>query len=165
MQIESRLGQGTTVSMYLPRSGQVERRAVPRGTASGPMDRLPRGEEQILVVEDEHAIRAVLVHLLRSLGYRVLEAEDGPGALSQLNAGEQIDLLLTDVVLPNGLSGGALAADAKTLRPEIKVLFSSGYTRNVLIRDRRLEEGVHLLTKPFRLGDLAMTVRRVLDLG
>jgi len=164
MQIESRLGVGTRVSMYLPRSEHGERRGVPR-VASWPVDGLPGGEERILVVEDEHAIRAVLVHLLRSLGYGVLEAEDGPGALAHLERSEGVDLLLTDVVLPNGISGGALAADAKALRPEIKVLFSSGYTRNALIRDRRLEEGVHLLTKPFRLAELANTVRRVLDLG
>jgi PAS domain S-box-containing protein len=164
MQIESRLHAGTTVSMYLPRAAPSERRAAPRAAGS-PAEGLPRGKEQILVVEDEHAIRAVLVHLLRTLGYTVLEAEDGPGALRHLQAGTSVDLLLTDVVLPNGISGGALAADAKALRPEIKVLFSSGYTRNVLIRDRRLEEGVHLLTKPFRLAELATTVRRVLDVG
>jgi PAS domain S-box-containing protein len=162
MQIESRVGEGTTVHLYLPRAMETERRAVPRAPG-GPMAALPRGEELILVVEDEHAIRQVLVYLLQSLGYRVLEAEDGPGALKHLKGDDCIDLLLTDVVLPNGISGGLLAADAKEMRPEIKVLFSSGYTRNVLIRDRRLEEGVHLLTKPFRLAELATTVRRVLD--
>jgi PAS domain S-box-containing protein len=163
MQIESRVGEGTTVRMYLPRAVHAERRAVPR-TGGDSTDALPRGEERILVVEDEHAIRQVLVYLLRSLGYKVLEAEDGPDALKHLEQDSVIDLLLTDVVLPNGISGGVLAANAKALRPEIKVLFSSGYTRNVLIRDRRLEEGVHLLTKPFRLAELATTVRRVLDL-
>ena len=164
MQIASRVGEGTTVRMYLPRALATEGRMVAR-TGGGPIEGLPRGEEQILVVEDEHAIRHILVSLLRSLGYRVLEAEDGPMAMRYLEEEPGIDLLLTDVVLANGISGGQLAADAQAMRPAIKVLFSSGYTRNVLIHDRRLEEGVHLLTKPFRLVELATAVRRVLDTG
>ena len=162
MQIDSHPHRGTTVELYLPRAVDVERRTVPRPPNSH-IEGLPRGEEQILIVEDEHAIRTILAHLLRSLGYSVLEAEDGPQAMHHLEQPGRIDLLLTDVVLPNGISGGLLANDARALRPQIKVLFSSGYTRNVLIHDRRLEEGVHLLTKPFRLAELATMVRRVLD--
>jgi len=128
------------------------------------MEELSRGEEQILVVEDEHAIREMQAYLLRLLGYRVLEAEDGHGAMEHLRHADGIDLLLTDVMLPNGISGGTLAAKAKAMRPKIKVLFSSGYTHNVLVHDRRLEEGVHLLTKPFRVAELAGAVRRLIDL-
>jgi PAS domain S-box-containing protein len=164
LQIESQINAGTSIHLYLPRAHP----AVPATPAANPASfrrRLPRGgKERILVVEDEHAIRTVLVSILRTLGYTVLEAEDGPTALTHLRQPGHIDLLLTDVVLPNGISGGLLAADARILRPGIKVLFSSGYTRNVLIRDRRLEEGVHLLTKPFHLAELATAVRQVLDL-
>ena len=161
LRIQSTPGVGTNILLYLPRTRSSSQ---PTPQPEVVINRsFPRGQETVLVVEDEAPIRMVIVALLRSLGYSVLEAEDGPSALIHLEKTPDIDLLLTDVVLPNGISGALLATDARLTHSGIRVLYSSGYTRNALTRDRRLEEGVHLLTKPFRLEDLAVSVRNVLD--
>jgi PAS domain S-box-containing protein len=160
LRIHSTPGIGTNILLYLPRA-QSSSQPTPQPELVVNRS-FPQGRETVLVVEDEAPIRMVIVALLRSLGYSILEAEDGPSALIHLQANPHIDLLLTDVVLPNGISGALLATDARLTHPGIRVLYSSGYTRNALTRDRRLEEGVHLLTKPFRLEELAVTVRNVL---
>jgi PAS domain S-box-containing protein len=161
LRIHSKPGVGTNILLYLPRTQSSSQPTPPPEVVVNRT--FPRGQETVLVVEDEAPIRMVIVTLLRSLGYSVHEAEDGPAALIHLQNAGEIDLLLTDVVLPNGISGALLATDARITHPGIRVLYSSGYTRNALTRDRRLEEGVHLLTKPFRLEDLAVSVRNVLD--
>ena len=159
VKIYSELGQGTSVKIYLPRfSGPSaphvdESGPVPEGTAS----------ETILVVEDDDDVRTYSVESLRELGYRVLEAHDGPSALSLLERQPRVDLLFTDVVLPSGLTGAQVAADARKIRPDLKVLFTTGYARNAIIHQGRLDRGVQLLTKPFTFAELAEKVRDVLD--
>jgi signal transduction histidine kinase len=151
---------GTTVRIYLPRliGGRYEEdvpelNMAPEGS----------GKETILVVEDNEDVRAYSVETLRELGYQVIEAQDGPSALRVLERQAVVDLLFTDVVLPNGLNGERLARDARVLRPRIKVLFTTGYSRNAIVHHGRLDAGVQLIAKPYSYADLATKVRDVLD--
>ncbi|MFC4314169.1 ATP-binding protein [Steroidobacter flavus] len=160
VKIYSEVGQGTTVKIYLPRFEAAGAESdVPAAVP------IPEGssQETVLVVEDEEAVRAYSVDALRDLGYRVVEAADGPSALRLLESAGNIDLLFTDVVLPGGLTGAQLAAQVQALRPEIKVLFTTGYARNAIFHHGRLDKGVQLITKPFTFADLAAKVRDVLD--
>jgi CheY-like chemotaxis protein len=158
LKIYSEVGHGTTVRLYLPRAskGQSE---VSAPSAAGEE---VRGSETILVVEDEAAVRQLVVRNLRSLGYRVIEAADGASAITVLHGSEPIDLLFTDVVLPAGMTGRQLAEQARALRPDVRVLFTSGYTQNSIVHQGKLDPGVHLLTKPYRREDLGRKVRQVL---
>ena len=160
VKIYSELGHGTTVRIYLPR--RHKNGAEEDATTSFP---LPEGDvgETILVVEDDEQVRLISAETLRDLGYHVLEASDGPSALRVVEQGNKIDLLFTDVVLPGGMTGADVAAAARNIRPALKVLFTTGYARNAIIHHGRLDKGVHLLTKPFSLADLAEKVRSVLD--
>jgi CheY-like chemotaxis protein len=101
--------------------------------------------------------------VLRELGYTVLEAINGRAALDVLQSHDRVDLLFTDVVLPDGMHGRNLAEEAERRRPGIKVLYTTGYTRNAIVHDGRLDPGVHLIGKPFTYADLAAKVRAVLD--
>jgi PAS domain S-box-containing protein len=161
VKIYSEVGQGTTVRLYLPRLAS----AVP---VEGEDEVLvPEGarEETILVVEDDDDVRTYSVETLRELGYRVVEAHDGPAGLRLLERQARVDLLFTDVVLPGGMTGAQMAAQARELRPGLKVLFTTGYARNAIIHQGRLDKGVKLITKPFASGELAVKVRDVLDEG
>lgn len=161
VKIYSEVGEGTSVKIYLPRlhGGLVEQADmaaadVPEGTR----------EETVLVCEDDDDVRAYSVEVLRELGYRVLEAHDGPSALRLVERQEgRVDLLFTDVVLPSGMTGAELARRARVLRPELKVLFTTGYARNAIVHHGRLDPGVELITKPFAYSDLAARVRDLLD--
>jgi PAS domain S-box-containing protein len=164
VKIYSELGQGTTVKIYLPRLQQLaEETDTPQTTA------LPTGSpgESILVVEDDENVRSYTVGALRELGYRVIEAVDGASAIELLEAGNQsgarIDMLFTDVVLPGGVTGAQVAARARDLYPDLKVLFTTGYARNAIFHHGRLDRGVQLITKPFAFDDLAAKIRDVLD--
>jgi PAS domain S-box-containing protein len=159
VKLYSEVGQGTTVKIYLPRyfggeSSSEDADAFTPEAAS---------KETILVLEDDADVRAYSVEVLRELGYRVLEAHDGRAALKILERGEHIDLLFTDVVLPGGMTGAQVAAQATAARPLLKVLFTTGYARNAIIHHGRLDKGVHLITKPFSVSDLASKIRDVLD--
>jgi len=161
LKIYSEPGEGTTVRIYLPRLHGV--RHEPEEAAS---QAAPEGtrEETILVCEDDDDVRAYTVEVLRELGYRVLEAHDGPSALRLLERQEgAVDLLFTDIVLPSGMTGAVLAHEAKALRPDLKVLFTTGYARNAIVHQGRLDPGVELITKPFSYSDLAARVRDILD--
>jgi len=159
VKIYSELGQGTTVKVYLRRAAALEAEA-----ETALPDVLPEGSaETILVVEDDDDVRTHTVEALRELGYRVLEAHDGPSALRLLERQPRVDLLFTDVVLPGGMTGAQVAAQAKILRESLKVLFTTGYARNAIIHHGRLDKGVALITKPFSFGDLATKVRDILD--
>jgi CheY-like chemotaxis protein len=115
------------------------------------------------VVEDDDDVRAYTVGILRELGYKVVEAQDGDGALRLLGGhGVGATMLLTDVVMPR-MSGPELAGRAKALHPELRVLFTSGYTRDAIMRDDRLDPDVNLLSKPFTYATLAAKVRELLD--
>jgi nitrogen-specific signal transduction histidine kinase/CheY-like chemotaxis protein len=158
--IYSELGQGTTVKLYLPRAKSTDARAqVP----ARPPKAMPTGDEIILIVEDDPDVRAFLVTSVATLGYNILEAEDGPAAVAVLDKTQRIDLLLTDVVLPRGMNGREVAEAARALHPEIKVLFTSGYTENAVIHHRKVDEGVELLSKPYTRQLLAQRLRQVLD--
>ena len=120
-------------------------------------------QETILVVEDDEEVRAHSAESLRELGYRVLEAADGQAALRLLQRAGELHLLFTDVVLPGGMTGAQVASEARALRPDLRVLFTTGYARNAIVHHGRLDPGVQLLTKPFSFADLAAKVRDVLD--
>ena len=161
VKIYSEPGHGTTVKIYLPRlAGGAE------DEEQGGVPLVPEGtrEETILVCEDDDDVRAHSVDVLRELGYRVLEAHDGPSALRLLDRQEgRVDLLFTDVVLPSGMTGAVLAERARAARPGLKVLFTTGYARNAIVHHGRLDPGVDLITKPFGFSELAGRVRDVLD--
>jgi len=161
--VYSEEGRGTTVKMYLPRfTGDLMADA---DIELGRLESQSAGTETILVVEDDDEVRAFSAEVLRELGYNVLEAGDGAAALrvlEQLQTG--VDLLFTDVVMP-GMSGRELSDAARKLRPSLKVLFTSGYTRNAIVHGGRLDPGVELLPKPFTSRALAERVRELLDAG
>jgi CheY-like chemotaxis protein len=160
VKIYSEVGHGTTVKIYL-------RRLAAEGTATQdqPDSAVPEaeGKETILVLEDDDDVRAYSVDILRELGYRVIEAHDGPSALRLLERHTQVDLLFSDVVLPGGMTGAQVAEKAREFRPRLKVLFTTGYARNAIIHHGRLDKGVLLITKPFSSTDLAVKIRDVLD--
>jgi CheY-like chemotaxis protein len=158
--VYSEPGQGTTFKIYLPRV-EEEADALHRRVDVGD---LQRGKETVLLVEDEAPVRGLAVRVLRNQGYRVLEAANGQEALSvaREHAGEKIHLLLTDVVMPQ-MGGTELADRLKALRPEIKVVFTSGYTDEAIVRHGVLEPGTDFLQKPFSPASLAQKVREVLD--
>ena len=158
--ISSEEGAGTTVSIYLPRADETTT-AVSAVVEIEQED--SRGNETILVVEDDSDVRNFLVKVLNRLGYFVLEAEDGPAALEIMAATGVINLLLTDVILPRGMSGRDVANVFHERYPAAGVLFSSGYTRDVLNRRGQLDDGVALLNKPYRPRDMARQVREILD--
>jgi PAS domain S-box-containing protein len=158
----SAVGRGTTVKMYFPRTdGQPEREPETRG-ATAAASPLPYGTETILVVEDDGDVRGYTVNAVRHLGYNVLEANDAATALALLDARSDIRLLFTDVGLP-GMNGRELADAARSRRPDIKVVFTSGYARTAVANLGLLERGVHLLPKPFRIESLARMLRLALD--
>jgi len=158
IRIYSEPSAGTVIKIYLPR--EVD----PHAKASQPqIENAPDGgSETILVVEDHDGLREYSTSVLRELGYRVLEASEGGEALELLTAGQDVHLLFTDVVLP-GLNGRQLADQALQARPGLKVLFTTGYTRNAIVHDGRLDQGVDLISKPFTFASLAAKVRQVLD--
>jgi len=162
VKIYSEVGVGTTVKIYLPRrddAGEEIERAAPPD-----MSRL-RGAETILVVEDNDVLRAHAKEILEELGYCVLEASHGAAALEVLGETGDIDLLLTDVVMPGGVNGRQLADRALDLRPGLRVLFMTGYTREAILHHGRLDAGVTLIGKPFSFDELAAKVREVLSGG
>jgi PAS domain S-box-containing protein len=161
VKLYSELEQGTTVKIYLPRL-LIEDHSVDNASVQ---TIVPEGttEETILVVEDDDDVRTYSVDILRELGYRVIEAHDGPSALRLLERQTRVDLLFTDVVLPSGLTGAEISAEVRKLRPEITVLFTTGYARNAIVHHGRLDAGVNLIPKPFTYAQLAAKVRDVLD--
>jgi PAS domain S-box-containing protein len=157
VQIYSEPGQGTTVKIYLPRSR--EREPAYEAPVSGTL----RGRsEVILVVEDDDMVRASAVGMLRDLGYACVHANDGDSALEMIKSGVKFDLLFTDVIMPGSVKSRELANEAERLRPGLPVLFTSGYTDNAIIHHGRLDEGVHLLSKPYSREDLARKIRGLL---
>ncbi|MDB5758797.1 MAG: hypothetical protein JWM30_2086, partial [Burkholderia sp.] len=156
IRIYSEVGVGTTIRIYLPRSLQA-REALP-DLLTGPVH---GGNETILVAEDDPDVQSTVVDILSTLGYRVLKADDGEGALVILRSGMHIDLLFTDVVMPGPVRSVELARQARLLVPDIAVLFTSGYPQNAIVHGGRLDEGVELLSKPYRRTDLARKIRHI----
>jgi signal transduction histidine kinase/CHASE3 domain sensor protein len=157
IKIYSEEGQGTTIRLYLPPArGPAEAITPDSDAVSG-------GSETILVVEDDDLVRSFVINQLKGLGYQTIAATDGRGAMAMVERGEPFDLLFTDVVMPGGISGRNLAEAIAKRRPGIKVLYTSGYTDNAVMHHGRLDEGVLLLTKPYRKPQLAKMVRQALD--
>jgi signal transduction histidine kinase/DNA-binding response OmpR family regulator len=160
VKIYSEVDVGTTVKIYLPRHNGAAGKDTPK---RAPVTSY-RGQknEVILVVEDEDRVRGVSLESLRDLGYTVIGAANGAEALQLLDSGLSVSLLFTDVVMPN-MSGRELAEQARKRRPELKILYTTGYTRNAIVHNGILDPGTNLLPKPFSIDDLAMKVRQVLD--
>jgi signal transduction histidine kinase len=158
--IESQPGMGTTVNIYLPRyTGSDPEEAVPSAKITSVA---PGNREVILVVEDEDRVRTMTVEALRDLGYDVIAASGPQEALAELHAIPHLHLVFTDVVMP-GMNGPALADHIKALRPAVKVLYTTGYTRNAVLSDAMLDRAVGVLPKPFTVEQLTLKVRQALD--
>lgn len=160
IKIYSEEGHGTTVKLYFPRSisetsDDTELTTSRKG--------IPSGKERILLVEDDDQVREIAGTLLTALGYQVLRARSGPDALDLLRKETNIDLLFTDMVMPGGMTGAELATEARGRMPNLKVLFTSGYTNTTVFDNGLLTHFDDLLSKPYRKKDLAQSVRDVLD--
>ena len=156
IKIYSEEGHGTTIKMYLPPAA-----AVAPATQTGTVPTILGGDETILVVEDDKMVRDYVLTQLHSLGYVTLDAANATEALAIVRDGRAFDLLFTDVIMPE-LNGRQLAEEIQKVRPELKVLFTSGYTENAIIHHGRLDEGVLLLAKPYRKSDMATMIRKAL---
>jgi len=159
IKVYSEEGYGTTIKLYLPRASE-HAAAQPERVAREPVH---RGNETILVVEDDDLVRNYVIAQLRSLGYRALAAGNAANALALVSDGAQFDLLFTDVVMPGAMNGRQLADELAKCRPGIKVLFTSGYPESAIVNHGRLDAGVNLLNKPYRKAELARKIREVLD--
>ena len=158
--IYSEEGQGTTVKIYLPRFRGED--APEETSAHGEQAPGAHEGEVVLVVEDEPVVRGLIVEALHELGYRAVEAGDGPSGLAILQSDQRFDLLITDIGLP-GLNGRQLADAARVTRPGLKVLFMTGYAENAALAAGFLEPGMAMLTKPFAMDILAMRIREMIE--
>ena len=161
VKVYSEPGRGTTIKLYLPRYHGAEDAAVASDVVPAEMPRAAPGEA-ILVVEDEAQVRDMSVAALRDLGYVVRYAGDGETALRLLAEGLPVTLLFTDIVMP-GINGRELADRAQAMRPGLKVLYTTGYTRNAVVNDGTLDPGTAVLPKPFGIADLAAKIRMAID--
>ncbi len=164
IKIYSELGHGTTVKMYLPRlytaSGEDSAKPARDDTVAGDPSR--NSGIVILVVEDEDRVREMSVASLREMGYTVIHASNAAAALKMLEGHPETALLFTDIVMPE-MNGRQLAIEALNRRPELKVLYTTGFTRNAIIHNGKLDAGVHFIAKPFTYGQLATKLREVLE--
>jgi len=159
IRIYSEVGKGTTMCLYLPRHYDDPSF---NDAADFPEASESLGDgEIVLVIDDEPSIRMLITDVLSDTGYSVLEASDGPAGLRVLQSAARIDLLITDVGLPGGMNGRQVADAARTLRPDLKVLFITGYAENALMGNGHLEKGMHVLAKPFEVERLAIKIREL----
>jgi CheY-like chemotaxis protein len=157
--IYSEVGEGTTVRMYLPRT--LDARPPAEQTTTDLPVATARGET-VLLVEDDDVVRGHVAAQLHQLGYRVIQAPDGHKAIRVLAGDARVDLLFTDMVMPGGIGGRELAEQARHLRPQIRTLFTTGYSADAVVRPGRLALDAPLLSKPYRLRELAERVREAL---
>jgi len=159
--IASEAGHGTCAKLYLPRhQADVPEEA---GDTGGASLHVTGADEIVLVVDDEPTVRMLVVDVLEELGYATLEAQDAASGLKILESGRRVDLLVTDVGLPNGMNGRQLADAARTVRPGLKVLFITGYAENSLLTNGQLDAGMAVLAKPFAVDVLAAQVRKLIS--
>jgi PAS domain S-box-containing protein len=157
--IHSEVGRGTSVKLYLPRRQRAEEEAAPREPEQTEREKL--GSATVLVVEDEEIVRSLIVEVLQDLGYRVLEAADGPAGLGILQSQEPIALLITDVGLP-GMNGRQLADAGRERRPGLKTVFITGYAESAMLGSGKLEPGMMVVTKPFAVNALEDHIRKIM---
>jgi CheY-like chemotaxis protein len=161
IRIYSELGKGTTMCLYLPRHHQV---AGENDAFALPAEEKPRGDgEVVLVIDDEPTIRMLISEVLEEHGYVVVEAWDGPSGMPILQSAARIDLLITDVGLPNGMNGRQVADAARQMRPGLKVLFITGYAENAVIGNGHLDKGMQVIAKPFEMDVLARKIREIVE--
>ncbi|HEX8415536.1 MAG TPA: PAS domain S-box protein [Sphingomicrobium sp.] len=159
--IYSEAGKGTMVCIYLPRHhGDASENHMIAKTGEPP--RAEAGET-VLVIDDEPTVRMLVGEVLTDLGYTAIEAADGPAGLKVLNSDLRIDLLVTDVGLPGGMNGRQVADAARTARPDLKVLFITGYAENAVLSHGHLDAGMHVVTKPFAIDTLAARIRELIE--
>jgi nitrogen-specific signal transduction histidine kinase/ActR/RegA family two-component response regulator len=158
IKIYSEVGHGTTVKLYLPQAAGLVGPDKVTERGGDP----ERGGETILVVEDDPLVRQYVLTQIQSLGYSTLSASNGAEALAVIDSGKEIDLLFTDVIMPGNMNGRELAEAAIRRRPDMRVLYTSGYTEDAIIHHGRLDAGVLLLAKPYRRSDLATLIRAAL---
>ncbi len=165
IRIYSEVGHGTTAKIYLPRMiGAARAESVPAAArVESAQSPTARPGEVVLMVEDDEDVLNSAVVLLRELGYSVLTARNGAEALAQLKGGKRVDILFTDVVLPQGINGRMVAVEALALRPALPVLFTTGYARNAIVHNGQLDPDVQFLAKPYTLEELAQKLRAALD--
>ena len=165
VKIYSEIGEGTTIKLYFPRIAEQSDLPLWSTEQRVPVRAAPglNGTEHILLVEDDDEVRHFAGEVLTEHGYTIHTASDGAGALRVLEIEQDIALLFTDVVLPGGMNGRQLADQAVQRRPSLKVLYATGYTRNAIIHQGRLDAEVELLTKPFTAEAMARKVRQILD--
>jgi PAS domain S-box-containing protein len=158
--IYSEPGQGTNVCIYLPRHlGEAD-----CADGTGEAAEIARGHgETVLVIDDEPTVRMLVTEVLADLGYTAIEAEDGPAGLKVLNSSARVDLLVTDVGLPGGMNGRQVADAARVVRPNLKVLFITGYAENAVLSHGHLDPGMHVMTKPFNMEALATRLRELIE--
>jgi len=164
LQVYSEPGEGTSLKLYFPRlTDDAATPAWDNAQLSAPAAQAAGHNEHILLVEDDDDVRNYVAEALREIGYRVTTASQAAAALAILRSDTPIDLLFTDVVLPGGVNGRQLAEQAQQLRPALRVLFATGYTRNAIIHQGRLDPDVDLLVKPFTPEAMARKLRQILD--
>lgn len=161
VRIYSDVGKGTTMSLYLPRHADgLDGDELPTFTQAV----AATGEgEVVMVIDDEPTIRMLIAEVLAEGGYSVVEASDGPAGLRVLQSNARIDLLVTDVGLPGGMNGRQVADAARASRPELRVLFITGYAENAVVGNGQLEKGMHVLAKPFAMERLREKVREMMS--
>jgi len=161
VRIHSEMGKGTTVCLYLPRHlGAAE-----AAEGASELANAPRAEvgQTVLVVDDEPTVRMLVTEVLEDLGYTAIEAADGAAGLKVLQSDVRIDLLVTDVGLPGGMNGRQVADAARVARPDLTVLFITGYAENAVISHGHLDPGMHVLTKPFAMEALASRIKELIS--
>jgi CheY-like chemotaxis protein len=158
--IYSEVGQGATVCIYLPRyRGEVEAERPAADIAVTPP---AEAGETVLIVDDEPTVRLLVTDVLEDLGYTAIEAADSAAGLRALQSEARIDLLITDIGLPGGMNGRQMADAGRETRPDLNVLFITGFAENALINHGRLEPGMSVLTKPFAVDALAARIRELI---
>ena len=160
VKIYSEPGHGTTIKLYLPRLAAAD---VPEPAPEGQRVPAPVPGKTILLVEDDEDVQSFAADALRGLGYQVLTAADGTAALRLLQENGEVNLLFTDVGLPPPYNGRQLAEEVRHLRPDLRVLFTTGYARNAIVHHGRLDADVDLIVKPYTQADLAAKIRAVLE--
>ena len=159
MEVESIIGKGTTFRIYIPYVGTE-----PAGTEQPAAKTVPGGNETILLVEDEKPVRELVARVLEKQGYKVFQAGSGAEAIEVWRPHkDEISLVLTDLIMPGAMNGRELAEALWMDRPKLKVIFSSGYSADIVGKDFRLESEMNFLQKPYHPQTLALTVRRCLD--